>query len=227
VSRRLGWGWRHRLAGIRAPRVLLGPATALAALELVGLAGPGAPAQISIVTALSIGFPLLAWAGRQVLDAAPDDQQRLDALALGGDGRARTAGLLAAGSVVRPLAVLCLICGAAHVDHDGTRSDVLVAGAGLAIGTAAAATAVASLASRRVVGPGAASLVVLVAAPVLTAVLSAARGPVVLLVPALGPALRTAYGSRLPAALPELLLQLVIWSALLIAVTQSRLVRRW
>jgi len=214
------WFW---LAAAREPRTLLAPVTTLIAVELILFAGADAPAQVSVVTALAAGFPLLAWTARQVLDAPPDDQQRLVALALGSRGRAHACALVAAGAVVLGLAAGCLGWGAVRVDADGISAGELVVGAALAVATALAATAVGRLASRRFAGPGAASLVVLVVAPLLTAVLGASRSAAVWpLVPALGPALRRAYDGRLVEGGPRLVLQMVVWSVVVLALSQLR-----
>ncbi len=219
MTARLLAAWRFRLAGAREARTLLASLTTLAAFELVILSGGGAPAQVSIVSALALSFPFLAWTARQVLDAAPDSQQRLDALALGGDGWARLAGVLAALAVTAPAAALCFGWSLLQVDGDGFPSGVIPLGLALSVVCAAAATAVGAVASRRTVGSGTGPVLVLVLVPVLTALLGASRNPVVTaLVPRFGPALRSAYDKDLSTG-PSLVLQVAVWSAVVLAVT--------
>ena len=62
-------------------------------MQLLGLAGPRAPAAISLVSAISFALPVLAWSVRQVLDAEPDEQVHLSTLAVGGPVREVVAGL--------------------------------------------------------------------------------------------------------------------------------------
>lgn len=68
-----------------------------------------------------------------MLDAEPDDQVLLSALAVGGVVRGTLAGLLAAFAVAAPLAVLCASGSLLRADRDGAPADVLLAGAALAL----------------------------------------------------------------------------------------------
>lgn len=216
-------GWRFRLAAAREPRTLLAPLVTLAAVTVGLLAGPGAPAQVSIVTSQAIAFPLLAWAARQVLDAPPQDQQSLDALALGSRRRAHVAAVLAAFTVTCAAGGAALAWALLRVDEAGVRVSELAGGVALATATAACATALGTLASRRVAGGGTGPVLVLVAVPLLTAVLGASREPAVnAVVPRLGPALRAAYAGTLLPALPALLGQLLLWSLVVVAATTPR-----
>jgi len=95
---------RFRLRGALSARVLLAPVVALVALQLIGLAGGPQQAAVLMVTSVGLALPVLAWAGRQVLDAEPDEQVLLSALAVGGLVRETWAGLLAAYAVAAPLA---------------------------------------------------------------------------------------------------------------------------
>lgn len=212
-----------RLRGALAGRVLLAPLVALAAVQLVGLTGGVGPAAVLLVTAVSFALPVLAWAARQVLDAEPDDQVLLAQLAVGGPVRGVLAGLLAAYAVTAPVALVCAAGSLVLADGDGVRPGELVAGAGLALSTALAAVAVGALASRAVSGTGGASVVVLVAAPVLVAVVGLSTSPVLgALVPQLAVAVRAAYRGELGAAAPGVVVQVVAWSAVVLG---ARLLR--
>lgn len=61
-----------------------------------------------MVTASCLALPVLAWLARQVLDAEPDDQVLMSALAVGGAVRGTLAGLVAAFAVTAPVTVLCV-----------------------------------------------------------------------------------------------------------------------
>jgi hypothetical protein len=207
-----------RVQGALPARVLLAPLVALLAVELLGLAGPPAPAAVCLVTAAGLALPLLGWLARQVLDAEPDEQARLSRLAVGGEVRESLAGLTAAYVLTAPVALLCAVASLVHVDDAGVRVPELVAGVGLALAVAAAAVAVGALASRAVAGSGGASVLVLVAAPVLVAVLGLARSPLVrALVPRLDDAVRAAEHGRLAGAAPGVVAQVLLWSAVVLA----------
>ena len=114
--------WRLR-AGL-AGRVLVAPAVALAAVEVVILSGEGPPAAVALTTAVAFAMPVLSWAARQVVDADPDDRQALAALAVGGRRRVDLAGVLAACAVEVPLAVLCAALSLLRVDDAGVPAAV-------------------------------------------------------------------------------------------------------
>lgn len=224
---RVGALTAFRLRGALSGRVLLAPLVALAALQLIGLAGGPEPAAVLMVTSACLAFPALAWIGRQVLDAEPDDQVLLSGLAVGGTVRETLAGLLAAYAVAAPLAV-SYACGALLRDDDAAPGRVVLAGTALALVTALAAVAVGAFAARSVAGRGSASVIVLVAAPVLVAVLGLARSP---LVTALVPRLVAAGRATNPPAgglikpndwflprAPAILLQVLIWGVVALAV---------
>jgi len=180
---------RFRLRGAMSPRVLMAPLVALVALQLIGLAGGAQQAAVLMVTSACFALPVLAWVARQVLDAEPDDQVLLSALAVGGAVRGTLAGLTAAYAVTAPLALLCGFGSLLLVDSDKVPGGVLLSGTALV--TALAAVGIGALASRSVAGSGAAPVVVLVGAPVLVAVLGLTRNPIVTaLVPRLDAAVR-------------------------------------
>ncbi len=182
---------RFRLRGAMSPRVLMAPLVALVALQLIGLAGGAQQAAVLMVTSACFALPVLAWVARQVLDAEPDDQVLLSALAVGGAVRGTLAGLTAAYAVTAPLALLCGFGSLLLVDSDKVPGGVLLSGTALALVTALAAVGIGALASRSVAGSGAAPVVVLVGAPVLVAVLGLTRNPIVTaLVPRLDAAVR-------------------------------------
>lgn len=215
-----------RLRGALSGRVLLAPLVALVALQLVGLAGGAQPAVALMVTSACLAFPALAWTARQVLDAEPDDQVLLSALAVGGTARGTLAGLLAAYTVAAPLAAACAWVSLLLVDQDAAPGLVVLAGTALALVTALAAVAVGAFAARSLAGKGGAPVIVLVAAPVLVAVLGLAHNPVVTaLVPRLDAAVRATNpppGSPitpndwfLPRA-PAILIQILIWDVVML-----------
>ncbi len=219
-----------RLRAVLRARVLLAPLVGLVAVQLIGLAGPAGPAAIQVVTASSFALPLLGWAARQVLDDEPDEQVRLSTLAVGGQVRAEVAGLLTAYALVAPLGLLAAGASLLHVDQAGVPARDAVAGLALAMATALAAVAIGACAARAVAGTGGASVVVLVAAPVLVAVVGlSSNGAVTALVPRLDEAVRAANAGRFAHAAPALELQVVLWSSLVLALrhlSPARLVRR-
>lgn len=218
---------RFRLRGALSARVLLAPVVALVALQLIGLAGDAQPAAVLMVTAVCLALPVLAWIARQVLDAEPDDQVRLSALAVGGVVRGTLAGLLAAFAVAAPLAVLCASGSLLRADRDGAPADVLLAGAALALVTALAAVAIGALAARAVAGSSGAAVIVLVAAPVLVAVLGLAHNRLVTaLVPRLDAAVRATYpppnslitsNAWFVSRVPAILVQILVWGVIVLA----------
>lgn len=215
-----------RLRGAATARTLLAPVVALAALQAIALAGDGAPSAVSMTTAVALAFPLLGWAARQVLDAEPDEQGRLSLLAVGGQGRATLAGLAAALAVALPLALLCVLWGELHVDAHGRPVAALVAGLAVGAAVAVAAVALGALASRRTCGDEALPVLLLVGVPVLTAVLGLSHAPVLPhLVPPLTAVVRAAYDGRLTAAAPSLVVQVLAWSALVVAALHLRPLR--
>lgn len=211
-----------RLRGALPARVLLAPVVLLVAVQLIGLSGAPQPAPVLLVTSACFALPALAWLARQVLDAEPDDQVLLSQLAVGGAVRETAAGLLAAYGLCGPLAAGCAWAALLRVDADGVPARVLTDGTALALLTALAAVGVGALATRALAGRGAGPVVVLVTAPVLVAVLSISRDPLVTaLVPRLGTAVRltqdpapgvTAADSFVAGAGP-VLLQVLAWSA--------------
>lgn len=206
-----------RLLGARSGRVLLAPLVALVAVQLIGLSGGTGPAALQMVTAVSLALPVLAWTARQVLDAEPDDQVLLSGLAVGGAVRQVVAGLIAAYAVVAPLAVLCTWASLLLVDQRGVPTPDALAGTALALASALAAVAVGALAARAVAGTRGAAVVVLVAAPVLLAVLGLSSNPVVNnLVPHLATALRAAYRGQFAQAAPAVVVQVLVWSGLVL-----------
>ncbi|HEU0102497.1 MAG TPA: hypothetical protein VFR07_09280 [Mycobacteriales bacterium] len=218
---------RFRLRGALSARVLLAPGVALVALQVVGLAGGAQPAAVLAVTSAALALPPLAWVARQVLDAEPDDQVLLSALAVGGPVRGTLAGLLAAYAIAAPLAVLCALGSLLRVDQDGMPAGVLLAGGALALVTALAAVGIGAFAARSVAGRGGTPVVVLVGAPVLVAVLGLAGSPwVSALVPRLVAAVRATnppagspFGPNewlVPRA-PAILLQILLWAVLVLA----------
>ncbi len=227
MTRRVPALARFRLRQAATGRTLLAPLVTLAAVEVVGLAGPGAPAAISVVTAVAFALPVLAWAARQVLDAEPDEQVRLSELAVGGRVRAAVAGQLAAYAVVAPLAVLCTVGALLHVDGAGVPGRVALAGLALALAGALAAVAVGALAARSVAGTGGGAVLVLVGAPVVIALVGLASSPyVTVLVPRVDVAVRAAYDGRLPAATPGAALQVAGWACVVLAVRLGLLAGR-
>jgi len=209
---------RFRLRAALVGRHLLAPLVGLAAIELIGLAGGGAPAAVCVVTAVALALPVLAWAARQVLDAEPDEQVRLSALAVGGPVRGVLAGLLAAYAVAAPLAVAAAATSLLHVDEAGVPARDALAGLMLALATALAAVAIGALAARAVAGTGGGAVVVLVAAPVLVAVVGLSRSTAVAaLVPPLDRAVRAAYDGHLATAVPAVGSQMVLWSTVVLA----------
>lgn len=216
-----------RLRGALSARVLLAPLVALVVLQLIGLGGGRQPAAVLVVTAVSLALPVLAWIARQVLDAEPHGQVLLSALAVGGAGRGTIAGLVAAYAVVAPVALLCAAVALLRADADGLPVAVLLAGAALAGTTALAGVAIGAFAARAVAGTGSAPVLVLVAAPVLVAVVGLAdHSLVTALVPRLDAAVRATYppvGSTatsndwfVPRA-PAILLQIGVWGLAVLA----------
>lgn len=216
-----------RLRGALSARILLAPVVALVALQSIGLAGGTEPAAVLMVTSACLALPALAWVARQVLDAEPDDQVLLSGLAVGGQTRATLAGLVAAYTVTAPLGVACAGASLLLVDRDGAPGRVVLAGVALALLTALAAVGVGAFATRSVAGRGSGPVIVLVGAPVLIAVLGLAHSPVVTaLVPRLDDAVRATNppsGNPVPVddwfvrRAPEILLQILIWGALVVA----------
>lgn len=217
-----------RLRGALSPRAVLAPCVALVVLQLVGLAGGSAPASALLVTSSFLALPALAWLARQVLDAEPDDQVLLSTLAVGGPVRAAAAGLLAAAAVAVPAALLCAWAALLRADQGGVPVAVLLEGSALTLLTALAAVAIGAYAARAVAGPGAAPVLVLVGAPVLVAVLGLPRHSVLTaLVPRLDAAVRATNPPRgslitpnewfVPRA-PAVLLQVLLWTAVVVAV---------
>ena len=218
---------RSRLQGARTARLLLPPLVALVALQVVGLAGGPQQASVLIVTSACLALPALTWVTRQVLDAEPDDQVLLSALAVGGFARGTLAGLLAAYAVTAPLALLCGYGALLRVDDDLVPGGVLLSGTALALATALAAVAIGAAAARSVAGTGAAPVLVLVGAPVLVAVLGLAQNPIVTaLVPRLDAAVRatnpppstmvTPNAWFVPRA-PAIVGQIVVWAVVVLA----------
>ncbi len=206
---------RFRLRGALSGRHLLAPLVALVAVQAVGLAGGRAPAAVGVVTAIALALPVTAWVARQVLDAEPDEQVRMNTLAVGGPIRGVVAGQLAAYAVVAPLVVLCASASLLHVDNAGIPEGAILGGLALALTTALAAVAIGALAARAVAGAN--SVVVLVALPVLVAVVGLSRHPAVaVLVPRLDTAIRAAYDGRFSVALPAAVTQMVLWSAVVL-----------
>ena len=218
---------RFRLRGARTARLLLPPLVALVALQVIGLAGGPQQASVLMVTSACLALPALTWVARQVLDAEPDDQVLLSALAVGGEVRGTLAALLAAYAVTAPLALLCGYGALLRVDGAGVPLGVLLSGTALALATALAATAIGAVAARAVAGTGAAPVLVLVAAPVLVAVLGLAKSPrVTALVPRLDAAVRaTNPPSDLMVApnawfvprAPAIIVQIVVWAVVVLA----------
>ncbi len=227
---------RFRLRGALSARVLLAPVVALVALQLIGLAGGAQQAAVLMVTSVFLALPVLAWAGRQVLDAEPDAQVLLSALAVGGHVRETWAGLLAAYAVAAPLALLCTFASLLRVDGDGVPITVLLAGVALALVTALAGVAIGAFAARAVAGTGGAAVVVLVAAPVLVAVLGLAHNPLITsLAPRLDAAVRatnppphtmiTSNAWFTPRA-PAILIQILLWAVTVLALRLLHTYRR-
>lgn len=215
-----------RLRNAVTVRVLLAPVVALVALELIGLGGGRQPAAVLLVTSVSLALPFLAWVTRQVLDAEPDDQVLLSSLAVGGPVRGTLAALVAGYAVAAPVALLCAAASLARVDADRVPGGVLVAGGLLAVVTALAGVAIGAFAARSVAGSGAGPVLVLVATPVLVAVVGLSRHPLVTaLVPRLDAAVRATNPPRdsmvtsnawfAPRA-PAILAQIVIWAAVVL-----------
>ena len=209
---------RFRLRAAVSAGALVAPLVALVAVQLIGLSGGNGPAALQMVTAACLAFPVLAWAARKVLDAEPDDQALLSALAVGGAVRATASGLLAAAGLAVPAALACAWASLLRVDEQGVSAADLLAGSGVAVATATAATAVGAFAARAVAGTGAVPVVVLVAGPVLVAVLGLADVPGVgLLVPGLAEAVGAAYDDRLAEAAPAVIGQVLLWSCAVLA----------
>lgn len=206
-----------RLRGAVAGRSLVAPLVALILVQLLGLSGPPASAAVSLVSAVSFALPVLAWAVRQVLDAEPDDQVHLSTLAVGGPVREGIAGLLAAYAVAAPLAVICAAVALLHADDKGVPARDAAAGLALALATALVAVAVGALAARAVSGTGGAAVVVLVAAPVLIAVVGlSGNATVTALVPRFDATVRAANAGHFASQAPALLGQILLWSAVVL-----------
>lgn len=218
MSGRLGHLVAFRLRGARSVRTLLAPLVALVAVELLGLSGPPAPAEVLVATAAGSALPVLGWTARQVLDSTPDEQLGLSALAVGGALRCAVAGLVAAYAVVAPLAVGCVGLALLHADGRGVPGTVAVSGLALALAVALLAVVVGTLASRAVCGGTAGTVLVLVGAPLLVVVLGLAPGRLArVLVPGIDQAARAAYDGHLSARAAGVVLQLLVWSLAVLA----------
>lgn len=206
---------RFRVQGAVRSSSLVAPVATLLLVESVLLTGDGPPGLL-VATAVLLAFPVVAWAGRQVLDATPDGQFELDAVAVGSRSRADIAGLVAAYAVALVLVGACAGWG---LLVDAARPDAGLVGASvfLSAGGAAAAVAVASLASRAGASAGGLPVLVLVAAPLLTVTLGQSTSPwVTALVPRLFSALRAAENGQLPGSAAALAAQMVLWAAVVL-----------
>ena len=133
------------------------------------------------------------------------------------DRREVVAGLVAAYAVAASLAVSCAAASLLRADHGGVPVRDAAAGFALALATALVAVAVGGLAARAVAGTGGASVVVLVGAPVLIAVVGlSGNAAVTALVPRIDATVRAAYAGHFAAEAPALLAQIALWSAVVL-----------
>ncbi|WP_018350680.1 hypothetical protein [Longispora albida] len=176
---------RMRLTGfVRGQRGLIAPAGILLLLAAIQAGEPGSAAEVYGLSAMLL-FPVLAIQVKLLLDAEPDGQRGLAAVALGSHRREVTAGLaaaaLTAGPVIAASLVLPWLVGGIRSSDLSPRS--LVVGAWAHLIFVPAAVAIGAWASRavtRAAGPGA---LLLAGAVVVTAVLDQRWSPVPWLVP--------------------------------------------
>ncbi|GAA3950771.1 hypothetical protein GCM10023085_36810 [Actinomadura viridis] len=205
---------RFQLAGyVRSLRVLQPLLVVLLILSLVLLQGPGGNARLAAGTlgdAAAFMFPVWAWTARALLDTQPDEQRSLTALAV----RPRAvAGLLAAYTANIGLGALVLAVPVVQALSAGSGAGVVLAGLGLTLLAALAATVLGAWTSRAIIPHGGVSLLALVGG--VAAALLLSLGPLSwLAVPMVG-WLRAAHDgpSALIGAFPGIALHLVLWSA--------------
>jgi hypothetical protein len=186
---------RMRLVGFTVTGRAIAPM--IAVLVVLGTIYGGGPAQAGEAYGFSalVLFPVLAWQTKLLLDAEPDVQRRLAAVALGGRRREVTAGLLAAAVATLPtvataLALPWLLGGVQGPVQPGD----LPIGQGVTLGLWAhllvvpSAVALGALASRAVTVAIGRGIAVLVGGSVLAMVLGMRGSPV----PWLGPPLMAA-----------------------------------
>ncbi|MFF5259275.1 hypothetical protein ACFY4C_10050 [Actinomadura viridis] len=205
---------RFQVAGyVRSLRALQPLLVVLLILSLVLLQGPGGNARLAAGTLGDVAafmFPVWAWTARALLDTQPDEQRSLSALAV----RPRAvAGVLAAYTANTGLGALVLAVPVVQALSAGSGAGVVLAGLGLSLLAALAATVLGACTSRTIIPDGGVSLLALIGGVVAALLLS--LSPLSWLAVPMVDWLRAAHDgpSAFTGAFPGIALHLVLWSA--------------
>jgi hypothetical protein len=224
---------RMRLAGyVRTGRFL---APLLGTLVVLGTLYGGGRAQAGEAYGVSalVLFPVLAWQTKLLLDAEPDVQRRLAAVAVGSPRREQTAGLVAAVLAAVPLIAIAMVLPwlVAGIQGPTLPGDPSLM-AGMLIGfwahvvIVAPAVALGALASRAVTRSFGLGAMVLVAGAVLTLVFGLRGSPLWWLVPPTMSITRLSTRAVLGAGVAANTFEALVWTAVAVALyTRIRRVR--
>jgi hypothetical protein len=213
-----------RLAALtRTGRALAPLIGALVVLSTI-YGGGAAQAGEAYGFSAAVMFPVLAWQTKILLDAEPDVQRRLAAVAIGSRRREWIAGLLAAAGaalvvVVLAMVVPWLIGGVTgpQAPEDPSLGDGIIAGIWAHLLLVPPALALGALSSRAVTGNAARGLSALVLGSVLAFVFGMRSSPVPWLVPPLLAVGRSTTAGLAPGAMAGFTLHAALWTAAALA----------
>jgi hypothetical protein len=210
---------RMRLVGYARTGRFIAPL--LTCLVVLGTlySGGRSPAGESYGVSGLVLFPVLAWQAKLLLDAEPDGQRRLAAVAVGSAARERSAGLLAAVAAALPIVVLGMLLPwlLAGIDpHPRAGEPILTSGimAGVWVHLLIVPPAVVlgALASRPVTRTFGLGSMVLVGGGILTVVLGLSGSPLWWLAPPVMPATRAAARGFVAPDAAMISAYAIVWS---------------
>lgn len=215
---------RMRLTGfVRTGRAL---APFLGVLVVIGVIYGGGPAQVGEAYGFSavVLFPLIAWQTQILLNVEPDVQRRLCAVAVGGQRRELTAGVVAAAASALVLVLLALalpwsfggVVGPAK-PGDPSLAEGLTAGVWAHLILLPPALALGALASRAATANAARGVAVLVGGTVLAFVFGMRGSPVPWLGPPLVATSRSTTSGLETGAMAGYTAQAVLWTTVAMA----------
>jgi hypothetical protein len=194
----------------------------IASLVVLGgfYGGGQAPAGEAYGVSALLLFPILAWQAKLLLDAEPDVQRRLAAVAVGSAVREQVAGLLAAVVAALPLVGLALVqpWGLAGIQvhprpEDPTLASAVLVGLWAHLIIVAPAVVLGALASRAVTRSFGLGAVVLITGAVLSLVLGLGGSPAWWLVPPTLSVTRLAVHGFVPGPVATVSLHALLWVA--------------
>jgi hypothetical protein len=215
---------RMRLVGyLRTGRVLAPLLTCLVVLGTLYGGGPAQAGEAYGVSAILL-FPVLAWQTKLLLDAEPDVQRRLAAVALGSASREQAAGLLAAVAAALPLVAFALVLpwGLAGIQgpvrpEDPSLASGVAAGLWAHLVVVAPAVALGALASRAVTRSFGLGAMVLASGAVLSLVLGLHGSPMWWMVPPMLSVTRLATHGFVAAGVAAITVHALAWTTFAVA----------